>query len=1002
MNPSILGHYAAVEAMERYKTLMQEREKLHEAWHLKKIHLDQLCDLHIFLREAKLIEDATNAQETALNNNEFGETIDEITDQLRKHEAFEKVIHLQDKNLEALITSGKKLLNQNHFDCDQISSRLEEITAKRSKIPQLCALRRQLLTNNLLYAEFERDCSEALSWIQGKQKKLNAEVKTGEGVNLEEKIKKLQKHQAFQAEVFANLGKIQEVKHNGETLIRKNHKAAQDIADQLFDLDQAWKRLIDEIKHREKALAEAQDILEFNNQLDKIESWIRDKEVMIRTGDTGRDYEHCLSLQRKLDDVDSDMKIDSTKIKTISGLAQKLAKQGHPGVRERQEKFIDRWQALQGSLTEYRMKLAAALEMHLFDRDVADTSERLTEKCIAMESDDIGKDLASVEALQRRQEALESEIVAVENKIINGHQKDALLLSEKYPKSSDHLENKLVTLENQLAKLYSSRDKRRNLLQNAYEKEKFLWEVKELEQWVMDTITRMDSYGKPNSMTEAEAQLELHGELKAEINGRDEHFKNLIQYGKTCQQKDDPMIIENVEILEELHEKIHKAWDEKKQSLTNVFDTQDFIEQINQFNNWLASKEAILNNDDVGETPRAVEELLRKHNDFESMLENQILKINDLEKLANDLMNDTTKDNDEVTNKLNAIISRKDRLLQKTKERRDILEKSKALQEFLRNVNDVELWLSQKLQIAADENYREPVNLQNKIQKHTTFQAEIFASGERIQNVVEEGKELIVANHYAAREISIRLDELENDWKHLLELSNLKGDRLNEAYQALLFNRSLEEFEIWLTEVESHIKGTDTGKDLASANNLLKRHAVLENDIQQHTENCENIHEGAEQFVKGGHFMANEIEPRAQSAITRFHQLKQPLEARKDLLESSLMLHQFTRNVDDELQWVDEREPLVSSQDLGDSLMAVQILQKKQQVLEAELASREPIVASLVDRAQHLARLDHPSTAVIIQKAEELSNKLTHIRDLSSIRRLRLQDSFEAQRVGII
>lgn len=921
---------------------------------------------------------------------------------MRKHEAFEKVTNLQDKNLEALVASGNKLLKQDHFDSDQIKQKLHEITSKRKEIPRLCAQRRQLLTNNLLYAEFERDCNEAQLWIQDKQKKLDAEVKTGEGINLEEKIKKLQKHQAFQAEVFANLARVQEIKQNGETLIRKNHKAAQDIADQLFELDQAWKHLVDEIKLREKALAEAQDILEFNNQLDKIESWIRDKEVMIRTGDTGIDYEHCLALQRKLEDVDSDMKIDSAKIKAISALAAKLAKQGHPGVQDRQEKFIDRWQTLQGSLADYRKKLAAALELHLFDRDVADTSERLTEKCISMDSEDVGKDLVVVEALLRRQEALESEIVAVESKIIDGHQKDAFELSEKYPKCVKHLEDKLLSLESQLGKLHTARDKRRNLLKNSYELEKFMAEVKELEQWVSDTITRMESFGKPNSMAEAEAQLELHDELKAEIKGRDEHFKNLVHYGKTCSQSDNPKIIENVEKLENLQNLIHNVWDNQKQSLTTIFDRQDFIEQINQFNNWLASKEAFLNNDDMGDTPRAVDELLKKHQDFDSMLEKQIIKINDLEKLASELTNDNTKNADDVVDKLNAVVNRKDRLLQKSKERCEILENSKALQEFLKNVNDVEIWLSQKLQIAADENYREPINIQNKIQKHATFEAEIFASGERIQNVVEEGKELIVANHYAARDISIRLDELENDWKHLLELSNLKRDRLNEAYQALLFNRSLEEFEMWLTEVENLLKSTDTGKDLASANNLLKRHAVLENDIHQHTENCESIDEGAEQFVKGGHFMANEIQTRAQTAITRFHNLKHPLESRKDLLESSLMLQQFSRNVDDELQWLDEREPLVASQDLGDTLMAVQILQKKQHVLETELASREPIVASLVDRVQHLAKLDHPSTHIIAQKAEELMNKSSHVRDLSSIRRLRLEDSLELQKVSYI
>ncbi|KAJ8972184.1 hypothetical protein NQ314_000314 [Rhamnusium bicolor] len=921
-----------------------EREKLHTAWQLKKIHLDQLCDLHMFLREAKLIEDATNAQEAALSNVDIGETVDEVTNLLRKHEAFEKVINHQDKNLEALIISGNKLLNQNHFDSDQIATRLAEIQAKRKRVHQLCTQKKQLLSDD-------------------------AEGKMGEVTNLEDKIKKLQKHQAFQAEVAANSGRIKEIKANGETLIRKNHKASKDIGEQLYQLEKAWKHLIEEVNLRGKGLEEAQDILEFNNQLDKIESWIRDKEVMIQAGDTGRDYEHCQMLQRKLDDVDSDMKIDDTRIKNINALANKLAKQGHPGVQERGDNFIKKWQSLQGALNDYRNKLAAASEIHLFDRDVADTSERIVEKYVVMESDDVGKDLTAVEALLRKQEALESEIMVVENKILQDHQQNAL-----YLKTSEEI-----------------------CYKKAYSQEKFLSEVKELEQWVNETMKRMEAQGKPNSIAEAEAQLELHNELKAEINGRNEPFRVFINYGETCSQKDNPKIKENVQKLKDLRDNIHEAWDIRKQELTHEYDLQDFKEQAKQLNSWLATKEAFLNNDDVGDTPRAVEALLRKHHDFEVMLEKQLVRVEELEGVAHRIMSDTNKNNEEVSARLTAIVNRKNRLLQKAEERKDILEKSKALQEFLRNVNDVETWLNQKLQIAADENYRDPSNLQNKIQKHATFEAEVIASGERIQNVVEEGKELISADHYAATEIGIRLDELENDWKHLLELSNLKRDRLNEAYQALLFNRSLDEFETWLTEVEAQVKSTDTGKDLATANNLLKRHTTLENDIQQHTENCETINESAEQFVKSGHFMADEIELRAQSAITRFHQLKEPMQARRDLLESSTMLQQFTRDVDDELQWLDDREPLAASRDLGNSLTAVQSLQKKHQALEAELASREPIVSSLVGRAAHLTRSEHPSAPVINEKANGLKNKLAQVRDLASIRRLRLQDALEAQ-----
>ncbi|XP_066150741.1 spectrin beta chain isoform X4 [Euwallacea fornicatus] len=988
------GHYAAAEAIERYKVLIQEREKLHTAWQLKKIHLDQLCDFHMFLKEAKSLEDASNVQEAALSHKDFGDTVDVVANQLKKHDAFEKLVAHQDKNLEALIQTGSKLLKQNHYESDQIAKKLAEIQAKRRRIHQMCAQRSQQLQDALLYAEFVRDVAEAMTWIAEKQKKMDIEGKMSDNINLEEKIKILQKHQAFHAEVTANIGRIEEVQTNGQKLIAKKHKASPEIQKQLNELQRVWAMFIQDVNLRNKGLEEAQDILTFTNLLEKLEAWIRDKEVMIQAGDTGKDYEHCQQLQRKLDDVDSDMRIDDAKIKNISSLADKLARQGQTGVVERRDAFIAKWRSLQGALNGYRAQLAAALEIHLFDRDVADTIERIKEKCKAMEVDDVGKSLASVEVVLRKQDALEAEIKAVKSKVDDDHHVEAINLSQKYPQNSDHLQERLETIEDLLVKLSEAKLRRRQQIEKAYFQEKFKSDVKALEIWVSEAVKRMEAYDKPNSISDAEAHLQLHKEVRAEIKGRHEAFRCLIHEGQTCPLKEAPVIVDNVAKLQQLQDTIEGAWEQTKLELDHEYNIQDFKEQANQLNNWLATKEAFLNNDDVGDTPRSVETLLRKHADFEAMLEKQLVRVNEVSVVAEKIL--TVKPSSEVTSKLNAILNRKNRLLNKAAERRDTLNKSKALQQFLHNVNDVEMWLSQKLSVAGDESYREPSNLQNKIQKHATFEAEVIASGERIQNVVEEGKELIAADHYAANEIGIRLDELENDWKHLLELSTLKRDRLNEAYQALLFNRSLEEFENWLNEVEAQVNSTETGKDLVTVNNLLKRHTALENDVQQHSENCEQIHEASEQFINSGHFMANEIKEKAESVITRFHQLKEPLQVRRDLLESASMLHQFTRDVEDELQWLHEREGLCTSSDLGHNLAAVQSLHKKHQVIESELGAREPIVASLASRATNLTRSNHPLSHIIRERANQVKEQLTQVRDLASIRRLRLQDALEA------
>lgn len=54
---------------------------------------------------------------------------------------------------------------------------------------------------------------------------------------------------------------------------------------------------------------------------------------MVQAGDMGKDYEHCLALQRKLDDVDSDMRVDDSRMKSINALADKLIRQGRSDTR---------------------------------------------------------------------------------------------------------------------------------------------------------------------------------------------------------------------------------------------------------------------------------------------------------------------------------------------------------------------------------------------------------------------------------------------------------------------------------------------------------------------------------------------------------------------------------------------------------------------------------------------------------------------------------------------
>lgn len=233
--------------------------------------MEQKIDLYCFLRDAKQIDSLCGTQEAAMSSLNWGQTVEVVQNQIKKHDAFEKLIQNQDEKVALLQVHGRKLLEQNHYDSNRIEKRLKEVLERRQKVKRLCLLQRQKLDDALLYAQFVRDCAEAELWISEKHKKLGVDGDVNVDTDLlEDKIKKLQKHQALQAEVAANQEKIIDIKKTGEILINKNHENLSEIKEVISKVLTAWRELLKELDQRGRGLEEAQDILEFNNQLDKV------------------------------------------------------------------------------------------------------------------------------------------------------------------------------------------------------------------------------------------------------------------------------------------------------------------------------------------------------------------------------------------------------------------------------------------------------------------------------------------------------------------------------------------------------------------------------------------------------------------------------------------------------------------------------------------------------------------------------------------------------------
>lgn len=104
----------------------------------------------------------------------------------------------------------------------------------------------------------------------------------------------------------------------------------------------------------------------------------------------------------------------------------------------------------------------------------------------------------------------------------------------------------------------------------------------------------------------------------------------------------------------------------------------------------------------------------------------------------------------------------------------------------------------------------------------------------------------------------------------MVNATDKKGTKLQEASQQQQFNRTVEDIELWLSEVEGQLLSEDYGKDLTSVQNLQKKHALLEADVASHQDRIDGILYSANTFVERGHFDADNIKAKQVGLKDKF------------------------------------------------------------------------------------------------------------------------------------
>ncbi|KAI0240930.1 Spectrin alpha chain [Lamellibrachia satsuma] len=664
------------------------------------------------------------------------------------------------------------------------------------------------------------------------------------------------------------------------------------------------------------------------------------------------------------------------------------------------EDLNTRWAALQQVTVERATTLGSAHEVQRYHRDAEETKDWIEEKNAACKLEDYGHDLATVQRLQRKHEGLERDLVALGDKV-KELDETANRLMQTHPDQAQNIYDHQKEINKSWNDLTTMADTRKAKLLDSYDLQRFFSDFRDLKSWIHSMMALVSSDELAKDVTGAEALLERHQEHRMEIDARSGTFQAFETFGHQLLQNNHYASSEVKEKLQELADarmELESAWIARRARLDQCLELQLFNRDCEQAETWMAAREVSLE-DSAGGSGDTVDALIKKHEDFDRAINSQEEKIAALQTFADQLIVNDHYDGPGIEQKRQQVLDRWKNLKTALLDNRSKLGEAQSLQQFSRDADEMEIWISEKLQMAMEESYKDPSNIQSKHQKHQAFEAELAANADRIQTVIKMGQKLIDQHQCAGSEDAVqkRIDKLVEEWEYLTSKSSEKSEKLKEANRQRMYTAAVKDLEFWLGEVEHMLETEDYGKDLATVQNLVKKHQLLDADINAHEERISDLNEQADVFIDSGVLDTETIKEKKRSINERYDRVKTLGTHRGARLNEANTLYQFFRDIDDEEAWIKEKKLLVGSDDYGRDLTGVQNLRKKHKRIEAEISSHESTIEGVQQTGEKLTAESDLFTEEIAARLQQLTTNWEELKKMTDTRGHKLDESLAYQ-----
>uniref|UniRef100_A0A4W5PA76 Spectrin beta chain n=1 Tax=Hucho hucho TaxID=62062 RepID=A0A4W5PA76_9TELE len=968
--------------LDEVQSRMGEAEQLYtevaEVAVLRQQWLHDALAVYLMFSEVNACEVWIDEKEQWLNKMEVPERLEDVEVIAHRFESLDQEMNSLMGRILDVNQIVQQLLDSGHPSSTEVRGCQDHLNSRWNRIVEMVEKKKDNLDSVLRLQNYLLECTEIKSQIQEKRKAIDATQYVGSDLG---GVLALQRRLSAMEGALAVLEpKLLHLQQEAEELAISHPAKAMEVLEHFEGISVEWEELKRTLQGCEDSLMVAGRLQQFIQDLDSFLTWL----VQTQTAAASDELPNALEEAERLINRHAALKEeigryeeDYERLQAVNELLEaEEAPLPYAALQQWLQKLDVGWNKLLEMWESRREVLVQAHIFHLFLRDVKQAEAFLNNQESALAHVELPATVETVEAAIKKHKDFTTTME------LNLHRIKAVIeAGESLISQSNIYSNRIKERVDTLA---NRGNQNRELAQQWLERlngqwglQRLLQDCHELGDWVAEKMLMARDTSRDETQKLHKKWLK-HQAFMAELAQNKEWLEKIEREGQQLiQEKPElsPVVRRKLGEIRECWQDLESTTQAKAHQLFEANRADLLVQSYTSLDHRLNQLEGQLCYVDQGQDLTSVNKQLKKLQTMECQMEEWYKEVGELQVAAASIPQQGQV-MDTVGERQAAVETRIVRLIEPLKERRRILLASKEVHQVGRDLEDEILWVQERLPAATSQEHGSSLQaVQQLMKKNQTLQRELQGHRARVEDVLERANVIASIRSPEADCVRAGLEQLSGLWGLLWAETERRQLVLDAMYQAQQYYFDTAEVEAWLSEQELHMMNEEKGKDEPSTLQLLKKHLVLEQTIEDYAETI-------------GLLSQHEQISKCQSQMDRLYvSLKDLVEERKSRLEQQYWLYQLNHEVDELEQWIAEREVVASSPELGQDFEHVTILQEKFTEFASETGSlgqeRVTAVNQMVDE---LIDYGHAEAATIAEWKDGVNEAWADLLELMETR----------------